>query len=100
MGLELMESSLRTTPLTQSRRDLSQLQKLRLFKIKSEGYETFTTREVAEGKRLGEIKPCFLSPKDNWSQKFKGNYVEFQFISADRKFAGDIRACFLKTRPK
>jgi hypothetical protein len=73
--LEELENELRTNPHYALCRDLGQLQKLRLFKIKSEGYETFTTREVAEGKRLGEIKPCFLSPKDNWSQKFKGNYV-------------------------
>jgi hypothetical protein len=73
--LEELESALRMNPHYALSRDLGQLQKLRLFKIKSQGYETFTTREVEEGKRLGEIKPCFLSPKDNWSQRFKGNYV-------------------------
>ncbi len=56
-------------------RKLGQLQPLRIFSIKSGGYETFITRQQLGGKRMGEIKPCVLSTENGWTQRFCGDYL-------------------------
>jgi hypothetical protein len=56
-------------------RKLEQLKPLRLFQIESGGHEIFINRELSQGKRLGEIKPCSLSPKTGWTELFKGDYL-------------------------
>jgi hypothetical protein len=57
-------------------RKLGQLQMPRLYHIKNGGYETFLENEVSNGRRLGEIKPCLLSPKTGWSRCFEGDYLD------------------------
>jgi hypothetical protein len=35
-------------------------------------FESFASRLVAEGRRLGDIKPAALSPISGWSRTFPG----------------------------
>lgn len=69
--VEKMDSLLRNNPHYACCRDLGQLQPLRLFPIRSRGYETFVSAEMAFGKRLGEIKPLALSTRTDWSRRFE-----------------------------
>jgi hypothetical protein len=57
-------------------RELGQLCNLRLFHIKRGGFEAFTARECANGRRLGDIKPRLLSTYSGWSKYFDGNYLD------------------------
>ena len=56
-------------------RKLGQLNPVSLFQIKSGGYDVFVGRELLQGKRLGEIKPCSISTQTGWSHYFPGNYL-------------------------
>jgi GH3 auxin-responsive promoter len=56
-------------------RELGQLQAPRIFRIQGGGYEKFAAREMARGKRLGDIKPCALSLATDWAEHFEGDYV-------------------------
>jgi hypothetical protein len=56
-------------------RKLGQLHGLRIFKIEKAGYEAFVSRRQLAGKRIGEIKPCALSPENGWTQRFRGDYL-------------------------
>jgi hypothetical protein len=56
-------------------RDLGQLQPPSLFLITKGGYETFASREISGGKRLGDIKPWPLSTCASWSKLFNGDYL-------------------------
>jgi len=71
-----MERALRENPNYAGCRDLGQLRPVRIFVITKDGYETFARRLVAEGRRLGDIKPVPLSRTDGWSKKFSGAYAE------------------------
>lgn len=55
-------------------RELGQLQAPGLFVITGGGYESFLAREISQGKRLGDIKPCSLSIRTGWSHHFNGYY--------------------------
>ena len=57
-------------------RKLGQLRTLRLFHIRAGAFGAFTTRECANGKRLGDVKPRLLSTSDGWSRCFDGEYVK------------------------
>jgi hypothetical protein len=70
-----LDELLRQNPHYSLCRDLGQLQPPALFRIRSNGYETFAARESAKGKRLGDIKPVSLSSETGWSTRFAGNYT-------------------------
>jgi hypothetical protein len=56
-------------------RILGQLKRAHVFQIKCGGYEAFIKREISMGKRLGEIKPCFVSRHEGWAEHFRGEYI-------------------------
>jgi len=66
-----LDTSLRRNPDYAWCRELGQLQAIRLFRIKAGGHRAFVARELSRGRRLGEIKPCYLSNLLGWSQWFK-----------------------------
>jgi len=72
----VVENALRENPNYAHCRDLGQLRPVRMFMIARGGYETFARRLVAEGRRLGDIKPVPLSRTDGWSKIFSGAYAE------------------------
>jgi hypothetical protein len=67
-----MDLLLRENPNYDQCRELGQLQAVRLFRIAGRGYETLTNRLIADGKRLGDIKPIPLSRNAGWSKIFSG----------------------------
>jgi hypothetical protein len=70
-----LDAALQKNPQYAWCRKLGQLNLPWLFQIKSGGYDAFVARELSKGRRLGEIKPCSLSPHTGWSQFFSGNYL-------------------------
>jgi len=74
---ETFECALRRNPHYAYCRDLGQLLPLRIFIIARQGYEIFAQRLVAQGARLGEIKPAVLSNLSGWSKFFVGNYSDY-----------------------
>jgi hypothetical protein len=71
-----LDTALQKNPQYAWCRKLGQLKLLRLFKIETSGYEVFITSRLSQGKRVGEIKPCLLSPESGWSRIFSGKYIE------------------------
>jgi hypothetical protein len=69
-----LDGLLRQNPHYALCRDLGQLQAPGLFLINCRGYESFLAREMSEGKRLGDIKPCSFSIRTGWSDHFNGYY--------------------------
>ncbi len=65
-----LEARLRRNPNYAHCRDLQQLQAVRIFHIADRGYEFFTSRLIAAGMRLGEIKPTALSKMTGWKKFF------------------------------
>lgn len=70
-----LDALLRTNPHYDWCRELGQLRALRLFRIHAGGFESFVQRECASGKRIGDVKPRSLSPRNEWSKFFQGHYV-------------------------
>ena len=70
-----IDQALRQNPHYAYCRDLGQLLPARVFVIAERGYETFTGREMANGVRLGNLKPMILSRVSGWSTVFAGAYV-------------------------
>jgi hypothetical protein len=79
-----LDALLRKNPQYAFCRDLGQLKPPGLFLITDCGYETFAHREVSQGKRLGDIKPCSLSIHTDWSNRFKGHYANNEGRTAVR----------------
>jgi type IV secretory pathway protease TraF len=69
---ECLDRRLRANPQYSHCRELGQLQPSRVFRIAGRGFETFTSRLISEGKRLGDIKPTPLSRSTGWSKIFAG----------------------------
>jgi len=69
---ECLDRRLRENPHYAHCRKLGQLQSSRVFRIAGRGFETFTSRLISEGKRLGDIKPTPLSRSAGWSKIFSG----------------------------
>jgi hypothetical protein len=65
-----LDCILRQNPHYDHCRGLGQLRPVRVFRITGHGYEKMAIRMVAEGKRLGEIKPTSLSGLIGWSKYF------------------------------
>jgi hypothetical protein len=76
--LEEVDQRLSENPHYSLCRDLGQLRPLRLFRINTDGYETFAAQEIRRGKSLGEIKPSLFSARNDWSEKFDGTYLDQQ----------------------
>jgi hypothetical protein len=57
-------------------RDLGQLQSVRVFTVAARGYETYVSRLISDGRRLGDIKPTPLSTMSSWSEIFRGDYTK------------------------
>jgi len=70
---------------------LGQLKPLRLFRIEGQGNERFLDYYLAQGRRLGEIKPAILSKHTGWSARFPGNYVGCISESGQSEKPMDIR---------
>jgi hypothetical protein len=66
-----IEKGLRANPHYDYCRRIGQLSALRLFRIKANGFEMYLSREIAEGRRSGNVKPCCLSPKSGWKKWFE-----------------------------
>ena len=64
-----LEKRLRENPNYAWCRELGQLRGVRAFKIKN-AYESFVRKNLAMGRRLGEIKPCCLSSDSGWGEYF------------------------------
>jgi hypothetical protein len=73
---ETLDAALRANPHYGYCRKLGQLQPLRLFSIRSGGYESFLNRQAANGARIGDAKPAVLSRVSGWSNIFDGAYVD------------------------
>lgn len=69
---ECLDRRLRANPQYAHCRELGQLKPPRVFHIAGRGFETFTSRLISEGKRLGDIKPMPLSRLAGWSKIFSG----------------------------
>ena len=67
-----LDGALRQNPNYDHCRELGQLQPVGLFSIQERGFESFASRLVSEGRRLGDIKPSALSPVSGWSRTFPG----------------------------
>jgi len=87
-----LEAALRANPHYAWCRDLGQLHPIRVESIESGGYETFVTREMAEGRCLGEIKPTALSRRTGW--QFKLRYSP----AADSNSADNVRGPMITDR--
>ena len=70
---ENLDEALRQNPHYAHCRNLGQLQVVRVFSITGNGYEMFARRWLAEGKRLGDIKPISLCGATGWSKTFSGS---------------------------
>ena len=51
-------------------RDLGQLRQAEVVHVAGEPYKAYLARLTADGMRLGDIKPAFLSQKSGWKQWF------------------------------
>ncbi len=71
-----LDATLRQNPHYAYCRDIGQLLPIRLFVISGHGYEHYARRELANGGRLGNLKPAILSRASGWSEVFEGTYVE------------------------
>ena len=69
----MLDVALRENPHYAHCRALGQLQAVRVFTIAALGYETFVRRLVAEGRRLGDIKPGPLCCTAGWSKFFSSH---------------------------
>ena len=69
---EALDCALRQNPNYAHCRDLGQIQPVHVFSIAKHGYETFASRLVSEGKRLGDIKPVPLCSSAGWLKTFSG----------------------------
>jgi len=90
-----LDALLRQNPHYEWCRKLDQLRPPRVFQITADGYETFVSREMCEGTRLGDIKPVSLSLRGGWSDHFDGRYTIAETAPdsvfgphSDSKFAG------------
>jgi hypothetical protein len=66
-----LDAALKQNPHYQYCRKLGQLQELGILEISGAGFETYSAREMLRGRRLGDIKPCPLSPHVDWARHFK-----------------------------
>src|SRR5262249_48833800 len=65
-----LDALLRENPHYALCRDLGQLQQVRLARIVS-GHEAYTSRQLAAGRKLGDIKPSVLSRETGWGAWFE-----------------------------
>lgn len=73
---ELLERALAANPHYALCRRLGQLAPLRVFRIAGSGHHAYIERCRAEGQALGDVKPCALSDRDGWSERFAGRYLD------------------------
>ena len=52
-------------------RQLGQLDKAKVCRVYGEPKDAYIRRLVADGMRIGDIKPAYLSPKKNWQDWFQ-----------------------------
>ncbi|HEU5126105.1 MAG TPA: GH3 auxin-responsive promoter family protein [Verrucomicrobiae bacterium] len=71
IDLVAIEEGLRANPHYAYCRRLGQLSELRLHRVRSKGFEIFLNREISEGRRAGDVKPCFFSKKWGWTEWFE-----------------------------
>ncbi|MCI0743769.1 MAG: GH3 auxin-responsive promoter family protein [Verrucomicrobia subdivision 3 bacterium] len=73
---ETLDACLRQNPQYAYCRELGQLLPVRMFAIDKHGYEIFVSRHLAQGMRLGDIKPACFSRLIGWSEFFSGKYIQ------------------------
>jgi hypothetical protein len=71
-----MEGELLRNPHYEHCRRLGQLEALQIFRITQNGAADYLRREIAEGMRMGDVKPMALSKKEGWGVWFSGRLVE------------------------
>ncbi len=71
-----LETGLEANPLYRDCVALGQLAPLGLFRITGGGQRSYIERCRAGGQRLGNIKPLALSVLTDWSESFKGRYLD------------------------
>jgi hypothetical protein len=71
---EKFEDALQENPHYAFCRKIGQLDAVRCFEVHGGAYETFVSIQMASGARLGDIKPTFLSQRQDWDRFFKGTY--------------------------
>jgi hypothetical protein len=57
---------------------MGQLAPLRVFRIERDGQQTYLRRCVAEGQRLGDIKPLLFDLRTGWQTFFQGTFLDRQ----------------------
>lgn len=80
-----VDESLHANPHYAVCRDLGQLQPPRVFRINAHGHETFISGESVNGRRLGDVKPCYLSRRTDWAKHFQGEYAPNQICQTSAR---------------
>jgi len=55
---------------------LGQLRPARVFRVTRGGFEAWTRRQLAAGRRLGDLKPAALDTRCGWDEVFEGSYED------------------------
>jgi hypothetical protein len=64
-----LDDSLKQNPHYSYCRRLGQLLPAQVVRIADHGYQAYIEHEMAQGKRMGEIKPCALSTDTGWRKR-------------------------------
>ncbi len=67
---DMLDNALRKSFHYNYCRDLGQLQKAKVILVGGNPEQDYINRLIADGLRLGDIKPCHLSNKDEWNNWF------------------------------
>lgn len=71
----MLDQALSQNPHYAYCRNLGQLLPVRVFIISEPAYEKFINQRVANGGRLGNLKPVVLTRTGGWSKVFEGSYT-------------------------
>ena len=70
-----LEALLRENPHYDWAVRLGQLAPARVFRVRAGAHATYLERQCALGRRLGDVKPCALSPHAEWERAFDGVWL-------------------------
>jgi hypothetical protein len=66
-----LDDALKRNPHYSYCRQLGQLLPAEVIRVADHGYEAYIEHEMAQGKRMGEIKPCALSTDIGWGERLQ-----------------------------
>jgi hypothetical protein len=70
-----LDKALRQNPHYAYCRDLNQLARPRIFRVRASAYLSYVRAYGERGRRIGELKPVALGAETNWADRFDGAYV-------------------------